>query len=130
MPLRPKVNGRKAQIEPLMQHNRTLRLNVDEMVHTLFDKSSEKLDPKQLHVLFDTLPNQAPDHGAKKPTPRIRQHETRRLKRHLHPQQRFTTSARDTPLIKSSKHCECARSSSTRPKSKPRKKPGPEWVQR
>lgn len=56
----------KEQIEALTQHNYTLRLKVDAMARKLFGKSSEKLDPGQLQMVFDALQNQAPDDGAKK----------------------------------------------------------------
>ncbi len=64
--LRAEVKVLKEQIEQLTQHNHTLRLKVDAMARKLFGKSSEKLDPSQLQMVFDALQNQASDDGSKK----------------------------------------------------------------
>jgi transposase len=52
----------KQQIEQLTQDKRVLQLKVDAMARKLFGKSSEKLDPTQLQMVFDAL-----DEEAKKP---------------------------------------------------------------
>lgn len=57
-----------ARIEQITQHNVVLRLKVDAMARKLFGRSSEKLDPAQLQMVFDALqdPLQEQD-AAKKP---------------------------------------------------------------
>ena len=55
----------KEELEQLKQHNAVLRLKVDAMARKLFGKSSEKLDPAQLQMVFDAL-NKQPDDVAKK----------------------------------------------------------------
>ncbi|OYW26232.1 MAG: hypothetical protein B7Z47_07835 [Chthoniobacter sp. 12-60-6] len=61
-------NGLTARIEQITQHNVVLRLKVDAMARKLFGRSSEKLDPAQLQMVFDALqdPLQEQD-AAKKP---------------------------------------------------------------
>lgn len=56
----------KEENETLKQHNVTLRLKVDAMARRLFGKSSEKLDPAQLQMVFEALQNQPEDDAAKK----------------------------------------------------------------
>ncbi len=51
--------------EQLKQHNAVLRLKVDAMARKLFGKSSERLDPAQLQMVFDALKKE-PDESAKK----------------------------------------------------------------
>ena len=57
-----------ARIEQITQDNGVLRLKVDAMARKLFGRSSEKLDPAQLQMVFDALqdPLQEQD-AAKKP---------------------------------------------------------------
>jgi len=57
-----------ARIEQITQDNVVLRLKVDAMARKLFGRSSEKLDPAQLQMVFDALqdPLQEQD-AAKKP---------------------------------------------------------------
>ena len=58
----------KAENEQLKQHNVVLRLKVDAMARKLFGRSSEKLDPAQLQMVFEALQNETPgDDAAKKP---------------------------------------------------------------
>ena len=59
--LRAEVESLKGQIEQLKQHNAVLRLKVDAMARKLFGKSSEKLDPAQLQMVFEALQNEPPD---------------------------------------------------------------------
>ena len=63
--LRAEVEALKEEVEQLRQHNHVLRLKVDAMARKLFGKSSEKLDPAQLQMVFDALKNE-PDDVAKK----------------------------------------------------------------
>lgn len=63
--LRRENQALRQQIEALAQHNQVLRLKVDAMARKLFGKSSEKLDPRQLQMVFDALKNEPPN-GAKK----------------------------------------------------------------
>lgn len=63
------IEALTAQLEALSQDNVILRLKVDAMARKLFGRSSEKLDPKQLQLVFDALQNplhEDPD-AAKKP---------------------------------------------------------------
>lgn len=62
------LNALKEENEQLKEHNAVLRLKVDAMARKLFGKSSEKLDPAQLQMVFDALQNNAPqqDDTAKK----------------------------------------------------------------
>ena len=55
-----------ACIEQLTQDNAVLRLKVDAMARKLFGKSSEKLDPAQLQMVFDALQNEGPGSELKK----------------------------------------------------------------
>ena len=64
--LQAQIEALEEQVEQLKQHNHTLRLKVDAMARKLFGKSSEKLDPAQLQMVFDALQNQASDDGSKK----------------------------------------------------------------
>lgn len=59
--LRAQNEALKEQIEQLKQHNHVLRLKVDAMARKLFGKSSEKLDPAQLEMVFEALQNEPPD---------------------------------------------------------------------
>lgn len=51
--------------ERLKQHNHVMKLKVDALARRIFGKSSEKLDPAQLQMVFDAL--NGDDEGAKKP---------------------------------------------------------------
>lgn len=53
--------------ERLKQHNEVLRLKVDAMARRLFGKSSEKLDPAQMQMVFAALERGDGDDPAKKP---------------------------------------------------------------
>ena len=65
--LQGQIDSLKDQIEDLTQHNAVLRLKVDAMARKLFGKSSEKLDPAQLQMVFDALQKDTPgDDTAKK----------------------------------------------------------------
>ena len=57
----------KEENEQLKQHNQVLRLKVDAMARKLFGKSSEKLDPAQLQMVFDALKKQPEDVAKKDP---------------------------------------------------------------
>jgi hypothetical protein len=56
----------KEEITRLKQDNLVLRLKVDAMARKLFGKSSEKLDPAQLQMVFEALQNEGPDSELKK----------------------------------------------------------------
>ena len=62
------IKALKEENEQLRQHNHTLRLKIDAMARKLFGKSSEKLDPAQLQMVFDALKDapQEEDAAAKK----------------------------------------------------------------
>lgn len=65
--LQAQIESLKEQNEQLAQHNAVLRLKVDAMARKLFGKSSEKLDPAQLQMVFAALQNETPgDDAAKK----------------------------------------------------------------
>ena len=64
--LQAQIESLKAQLSELTQHNAVLRLKVDAMARKLFGKSSEKLDPAQLQMVFDALQNETPGDAAKK----------------------------------------------------------------
>ena len=64
--LRVEIAVLKEENEQLRQHNAVLRLKVDAMARKLFGKSSEKLDPAQLQMVFDALQNEPQDDDAKK----------------------------------------------------------------
>jgi transposase len=51
--------------ERLKQHNAVMKLKVDALARRLFGKSSEKLDPAQLQMVFEALEHEG--EGAKKP---------------------------------------------------------------
>ena len=51
------IKSLKQEVEQLRQHNEVLRLKVDAMARKLFGRSSEKLDPAQLQMVFDALQN-------------------------------------------------------------------------
>jgi transposase len=57
--LREVVQALREEIEALKQTNAVLRLKVDAMARKLFGKSSEKLDPAQLQLVFEALENEA-----------------------------------------------------------------------
>ena len=63
--LRAEVEALKEENEQLRQLNHVLRLKVDAMARKLFGRSSEKLDPAQLQMVFDALKDE-PDDVAKK----------------------------------------------------------------
>lgn len=66
--LQAQIESFKEEVEQLKQHNHTLRLKVDAMARKLFGKSSEKLDPAQLQMVFDALQHETHgDDAAKKP---------------------------------------------------------------
>lgn len=50
-----RIEALTAQLEVLSQDNVILRLKVDAMARKLFGRSSEKLDPEQLQLVFDAL---------------------------------------------------------------------------
>lgn len=50
-----RIEALEMQIEQLAQHNHVLQLKVDAMARKLFGKSSEKLDPAQLQMVFEAL---------------------------------------------------------------------------
>ena len=93
----------KEQIEEIKQHNHVLRLKVDALARKLFGKSSEKLDPAQLQMVFDALQNETPGDEAKKPVPPIRPPAARRLNRH---QRRATAGKRSVRSTNSSRGCQ------------------------
>jgi transposase len=64
--LAAQVASLKEKVGELTQHNHVLRLKVDAMARKLFGKSSEKLDPAQLQMVFAALQNQPADEDAKK----------------------------------------------------------------
>lgn len=55
------------QIAQLMQDKHVLQLKVDAMARKLFGKSSEKLDPQQLQMVFDALQQEGQSDAVKKP---------------------------------------------------------------
>lgn len=61
------IESLKMEVEQLKQHNEVLRLKVDAMARKLFGRSSEKLDPAQLQMVFEALQNGVPEDGPKKP---------------------------------------------------------------
>ena len=61
------IESLKLENERLKQHNEVLRLKVDAMARKLFGRSSEKLDPAQLQMVFEALQNGVPEDGPKKP---------------------------------------------------------------
>lgn len=61
------IESLKLENEQLRQHNEVLRLKVDAMARKLFGKSSEKLDPAQLQMVFEAMQNGVPEDGPKKP---------------------------------------------------------------
>ncbi len=65
--LTEEVAALRAENERLKQHNEVLRLKVDAMARRLFGKSSEKLDPAQLQMVFEALERGEGDDPAKKP---------------------------------------------------------------
>lgn len=72
--LRETIKTLQAQIATLMQDyaqlkqdNAVLRLKIDTMARKLFGKSSEKLDPEQLQLVFDALQKGDPNSELKKP---------------------------------------------------------------
>ena len=64
--LQAQIESLKGQNEQLAQHNHVLRLKIDAMARKLFGKSSEKLDPAQLQMVFDALQNETPVNDAAK----------------------------------------------------------------
>ena len=100
------IGSLKEQIEELTQHKHVLRLKVDALARKLFGKSSEKLDPAQLQMVFDALQNETPgDDAAKKPPPPIRPLAARRLNRHRRPQRRATAGKGSVRSMNSSRGC-------------------------
>ena len=61
------IEALTAQLEVLSQDNVILRLKVDAMARKLFGRSSEKLDPEQLQLVFDALQDPQELDAAKKP---------------------------------------------------------------
>lgn len=62
----------KEEVERLHQERTVLRLKIDAMARRLFGKSSEKLDPAQLQMVFDTLeaePETTPENPAATASP-------------------------------------------------------------
>ena len=55
-----------ARIEQITQDNVVLRLKVDAMARKLFGRSSEKLDPEQLQMVFDALQDPQQEQDAAK----------------------------------------------------------------
>ena len=64
--LHAQLEALKEENAQIRQHNAVLRLKVDAMARKLFGKSSEKLDPAQLQMVFDALQNGTLDDAAKK----------------------------------------------------------------
>lgn len=64
--LHKEVASLREEYPQLRQHNKVLRLKVDAMARKLFGRSSEKLDPAQLQMVFDALQNGVPEDGPKK----------------------------------------------------------------
>jgi hypothetical protein len=64
--LQAQIGTLTQRIEQLTQDNLVLRLKVDAMARKLFGKSSEKLDPAQLQMVFEALQNEGPDSELKK----------------------------------------------------------------
>ena len=64
--LQAQIGTLTQRIEQLTQDNAVLRLKVDAMARKLFGKSSEKLDPAQLQMVFEALQNEGPDSELKK----------------------------------------------------------------
>jgi len=65
-------NGLTVRIEQITQHNVVLRLKVDAMARKLFGRSSEKLDPAQLQMVFDALQDPLQELDAAKKAHRLR----------------------------------------------------------
>lgn len=61
------IQALKEQIAQLLQDKRVLQLKVDAMARKLFGKSSEKLDPQQLQMVFDALQQEEQPEAVKKP---------------------------------------------------------------
>lgn len=64
--LQAQIGTLTQRIEQLTQDNAVLRLKVDAMARKLFGKSSEKLDPAQLQMVFEALQNEGPGSELKK----------------------------------------------------------------
>ena len=64
--LQAQIGTLTQRIEQLTQDNLVLRLKVDAMARKLFGKSSEKLDPAQLQMVFEALQNEGPGSELKK----------------------------------------------------------------
>ena len=60
------IESLKQEVEQLKQHNEVLRLKVDAMARKLFGRSSEKLDPAQLQMVFEALQNGVPEEDFQK----------------------------------------------------------------
>jgi len=65
--LKAQVTKLLLDLDQLRQDNVVLRLKVDAMARRLFGKSSEKLDPTQLQMVFDALDKSPGDDATKKP---------------------------------------------------------------
>jgi transposase len=59
MPIMDEVKVLRQENDQLKQTNYVLRLKVDAMAKKLFEKSSERLDPAQLQMVFEALANEA-----------------------------------------------------------------------
>ena len=88
----------------LEQHNAVLRLKVDAMARKLFGKSSEKLDPAQLQMVFDAL-KEGPDDVSKKDPPPVRPPATRRLRPRQRQHPPATANAKSARWKRSSPGC-------------------------
>lgn len=66
--LRREIEVLRQQIDTLQQDNLLLRLKLDAMARRLFGKSSEKLDPAQLQMVFKALQDEIKKAAASDPS--------------------------------------------------------------